>query len=208
MPSLEKGADVSLLSSVAVIAVAEESPTPVPELQLDGEQGMGTLIAVVAFVLLTGLIIMGGRQLLEGRAKEGDRDPMADRTTIRAWLAVSLVGGLLIFSAASFWFDDTTLRSALIGGVVANAGAAVAFYFASKSSDQARKDILNAALPTVLVPNLDGMSLASVQAAIAKLPLTLVTVPPEPAADAKVKSQDPLAHTPTHAGATVTATLK
>ena len=198
---------MSLLSSAAVIAVAEESPTPA-ELQLDGDQGMWTLIAVVAFVLLAGILIMGGRQLLEGRAKDGDRDPMADRTTIRAWLAVSLVGGLLIFSAASFWFDDTTLRSALIGGVVANAGAAVAFYFASKSSDQARKDILNAALPTVLVPNLDGMSLAEVQATIAKLPLTLVTVPPMPKADARVEKQDPPAHTPTHAGTLVTATLK
>ena len=43
-----------------------------------------------------------------------------------------------------------------MGGLAANAGAAVAFYFASKSSDQARKDILTAAFGTTLVPDLVG----------------------------------------------------
>lgn len=33
----------------------------------------------------------------------------------------------------------------LFGGLIANVGAAVAFYFSSKAADQARSDILNAA---------------------------------------------------------------
>ena len=124
-------------------------------------------------------------------------------------MAISLVGGLLIFAAASFWFDDTTLRSTLIGGVVANAGAAVAFYFASKASDQARRDILNAAHPaTVVVPDLVGKDLQEAESAIAKFPLTLVALPPEPVAGAKVTSQQPLAETPAQAGSTVAVMLE
>ena len=40
---------------------------------------------------------------------------------------MALVSGLLIFSAASFFLDDTTLRSLLLGGVVSSAGTATAF---------------------------------------------------------------------------------
>jgi hypothetical protein len=83
----------------------------------------------------------------------------------------------LLFSAISFAIDDTTLRSTLIGGLVANAGAAVAFYFASKSSDQARRDILNASVPSVTVPNLIGKDEHDVNAALASTPLHLVAQP-------------------------------
>ena len=201
---------MSVLSSAALIAVAEASPTPTPEVQLDGEQGAWTLAAVVFFVLAAGVLTLIARILLEGRPQTGGGDDAnPDRTTIRAWLAISLVGGLLIFAAASFWFDDTTLRSTLIGGVIANAGAAVAFYFASKASDQARRDILNAALPTtVVVPDLVGKDLTGAEAEIAKLHLTLVALPPEPPAEAKITSQAPLPGTSAHAGSTVAVMLE
>ena len=112
---------------------------------------------IAGFILLGGLVIVLGRSSLEGsfraRAKAPDEEsPGAaspDRTFIRGWLAIVLVGGLLIFAAVSFQLDDPALRSSLMGGVIASAGAAAAFYFASKSSDQARQDILNAALATV-----------------------------------------------------------
>ncbi|HEX5251382.1 MAG TPA: hypothetical protein VFW14_17090 [Gaiellales bacterium] len=38
------------------------------------------------------------------------------------------------------------LRSTLFGGLVASVGAAVAFYFSSNTADQARSDVLNAAV--------------------------------------------------------------
>jgi peptidoglycan/LPS O-acetylase OafA/YrhL len=193
---------MSLLSSVLLAVAEETTPTPTPEVQLDGEQGAWTLAAVVVFILLAGLLIVGARWGLEGRSGSDDR------TTVRAWLAISLVGGLLIFTAAAFWFDDTTLRSTLVGGVVANAGAAVAFYFASKASDQARKDILTASMATVIVPDLKDKDRAAVEAAMAALPLTLVLDPVEPEAGAVVTSQQPPALTPTHAGSTVTAKLE
>src|SRR3954454_15223203 len=46
-----------------------------------------------------------------------------DCTLVRSWLAISLVGGRVIFTAVSFWIGDTTLRSALVGGRVRDTGA-------------------------------------------------------------------------------------
>jgi hypothetical protein len=46
------------------------------------------------------------------------------------------------------------------GGLVASASAAVALDFSSKSSDQARSDMLSATLGTVEVSNLVGLTVA------------------------------------------------
>ena len=51
-------------------------------------------------------------------SKSASQKDRPDSTLVRSWLAISLVGGLLIFAAVSFWLDDTTLRSTLIGGVI------------------------------------------------------------------------------------------
>ena len=55
---------------------------------------------------------------------------------MRSWIAFALVGGLILFLVFSLGLDDSTLRSTSIGALVANTGAAVAFYFASKASDR------------------------------------------------------------------------
>lgn len=126
---------------------------------------------------------------------------------MRSWLAISLAGGLLLFSAVSFGIDDSTLRSTLIGGLVANAGAAVAFYFASKSADQARHDILNASTPTVLVPNLTGKSPSDVNASLAVMPLHLNSQPPTPDAASVAFDQTPVANQPTPQGSQITVSF-
>jgi hypothetical protein len=110
---------------------------------------------------------------------------------MRSWLALALVGGLLIFAAVSFQLDDTALRSSLLGGVIASAGAATAFYFASKSSDQARQDILNASSPTVTAPNLIGKTKVEVNAALAGAPLYLDALPVTAPDTWTAASQDP-----------------
>jgi hypothetical protein len=63
---------------------------------------------------------------------------------IRSWIAIPLVIGLLIFCAATLLGNDTSLQSILFGGLIANTGAAIAFYFSSQGADKARADILNA----------------------------------------------------------------
>jgi len=193
---------------------------------LSSSQWIIALAMTVGLVIAAGIVVAVARNRLEGGATrqsssdasnklEGGttrqsslgKSNKPDRTLIRSWLAISLAGGLLLFCAISFGIDDTTLRSTLIGGLVANAGAAVAFYFASKSSDQAREDILNASKPQASVPNLVGQDAAAANAAIAASPFLLTREPTSPAAGTVVISQTPAAHQQAPQGAEVTATF-
>jgi hypothetical protein len=109
-------------------------------MSLSSSQGVLLLALVSAATLAAGLVVILGRTKVTG-------DPTAQGgSVIRSWIAISLVIGLLIFCAAAFLINDTSLRSTLFGGLVASVGAAVAFYFSSKTADQARTDILNAAV--------------------------------------------------------------
>jgi hypothetical protein len=157
---------------------------------LTGERFALAALLTVGLVLLLGAMVIGGRWLIERRSGTDPKDD-TDRTWIRSWLAVSLVAGLLTFCAISFWTDDQQLRSTLIGGVVASAGAAVAFYFASRASDQARKDILGAALGSVTIPDLTGMTPVQVNSTLAGLAVKASFTPPEPDDAAKVTDQSP-----------------
>ena len=204
-----------MLTVISVLAQANtgQSSTNPAQTALTGSDKGWTLAVVVGFVLLAGVVLIVGRRWLEGASAPADQAGTAstqsarDTTVVRSWLAISLVGGLLIFVALSFWLNDQTLRSTLIGGVIANAGAAVAFYFASKSSDQARRDILAASLPATVVPNLVGKPVNKVQEAIAATSLRLELRPPAPNAGAQVVMQTPAAGDPAGTGSTVVATF-
>lgn len=172
--------------------------------------------ATVAMVIFAGIVVAGGRSLLEGRkgnadpAQGGtpaDADRSPDMTLIRSWLAITLVAGLLLFCAASFAIDDTTLRSSLLGGLVANSGAGVAFYFASKSADQARRDILDASQFRIVMPSLLGKNLPEIQAILASTPLhlTVPAIAPDPVA--QCTAQHPVANQPIPATSTVMVTF-
>jgi hypothetical protein len=97
---------------------------------------------VVVGMILAGIVVIVSRAYLSG----GTGSDEAGGSVIRSWIAISLVMGLLIFCAAAFLVEETSLRSTLFGGLIASVSAAVAFYFSSKSADQARADILKAAV--------------------------------------------------------------
>lgn len=171
-----------------------------------------TLGLTAGFVIVSGVVVALGRSRLEGTFKtrsgsaqgqESAGQSAPDRTFMRSWLAISLVGGLLIFSAVSFQLDNTTLQSSLLGGVIASAGAAAAFYFASKSADQARQDILNASFPTTTTPSLLGQTRSGVNAALAGTPLYLEAAPTTAADDWIAVSQDPQPNQQTPTGSRV-----
>jgi hypothetical protein len=203
---------MSMLHTMLAQATTPTTTQPPGATHLTGSDKGWTLALVAGFVLLAGLVIIIGRSVLASakpsttpQGTEGGEQP--DRTLLRSWLAISLVGGLLIFCALSFWIDDETLRSTLIGGLIANAGAAVAFYFASKSSDQARQDILSASLPWALVPDLVGKSLAKVHEALATTALRLDARPANPKDAAQVISQYPAANQSAAPGSAIAATF-
>jgi len=117
--------------------------------------------------------------------------------------------GLLAFCGFAFAVYDLGLRSTLIGALAASVGSVVAFYFASKASDEARQDILNAALGTEAVPDLHGASEAEATATMSRSSLTLAYDPqalPSNAAP-RVASQQPLKDTQVARGSAVTVSF-
>ena len=95
---------------------------------------------------------------------------------VRPLLALLLVGGLLILAGASFTLTDadSQTRNLLIGGIVASAAGAVAFYFASRGADEARKDMLSAAFGTETVPQLVGMTVDQAKSSMSVGPFALI----------------------------------
>lgn len=194
----------------------------------------GTILVAltVGFVLLAGLVVAIGRRVLAGGAttkslittlfqrepKSGASataqrpqnlgSPPKDKTLVRSWIAIVLVGALVLFCAAAFWIDDETVRSTLLGGLVATSGTAVAFYFSSKASDQARQDVLGATLGKVAVPSLLGKDLEAVHKALGTVPFFLDTTPASVPADWAVTSQDPPANNLAAVGSTIKATFE
>ena len=124
---------------------------------LSNSQGLTLFLVVVVGILLAGVVVIWGRNIL------GDDQTDQPAPLIRSWIAISLVLGLLAFCAAAFLITDTTLRSTLFGGLIASVGAAIAFYFSSSAADKTRADILKAvaisqgALPAA-APTVTGIS--------------------------------------------------
>jgi hypothetical protein len=178
---------------------------------LSGTNANVVVALTLAFVLLAGVVIAWSRKALVARRRDqttGDAgETTADQTIIRSWIAIVLVGALAFFCAVSFEIDDTTLRSLLLGGLVASTGTAVAFYFASKAADQARQDVLNAALGKVNVPQLKSRSKAEASGTIAALPLTLTPIPATAQDEWIVVSQEPTANQLVLSGSGVKITL-
>lgn len=121
-------------------------PTLVGATSLTSTQAYVILGLVVVGILAAGLVVILGRTQVTADSTSDRGSVNEPGSIIRSWIAIALVIGLLIFCGAAFLVDDTTLRSTLVGGLVASVGAAVAFYFSSKSADQARADILGTAV--------------------------------------------------------------
>lgn len=181
------------------------NPTPSPASHvatLPPFDGSLVLWAVVGIILASGLVIILGRAVLA--QKQSDQTGDSASSIVRSWIAISLVAGLLLFCGVAFAIDDSTLRSTLFGGLVTSVGAAVAFYFSSKSADQARQDVISAALGTTEVPDLVGKNIADARAAISETPLALVVSDSHAAGGSVVTHQSPAKGTSVRSGSKVT----
>ena len=87
--------------------------------------------------------------------------------------------------------EQVITLSTLFGGLVTSVGASVAFYFSSKSAEQARQDVLSAAQVRVNVPNLRGKTITEAQAEMASIPLLLVINDPRARTSEIVVEQSP-----------------
>jgi Putative Ig domain len=97
---------------------------------------------VVVGMIVAGIVVIVSRTSLTSGTTSAD----SGGSVIRSWIAISFVMGLLIFCAVVFLVEESSLRSTLFGGLISSMSAALAFYFSSKSAEQARSDILKAAV--------------------------------------------------------------
>lgn len=178
------------------------------------------VLSVVA--LLAGLIVIYGRNKFVG-PRQGNAPPRGqvgggapgqapqgtDGDFIRSWAAIILVIGLIIFCAFAFAVNDSTLRSTLIGGLIASVGSAVAFYFSSKAADKARQDVANAAtLGTDLVPSLIGKTQGEAAQILGKTSFSLVEDPGSPQDQgSKISTQNPAAYSNSPRGSSIVVTF-
>jgi hypothetical protein len=163
----------------------------------------GQALAVVGIV--AGAIVVIGFVVILARSV-GGKDP--EQSVVRSWIALTLVAGLVLFCAVTFAINDPNLRSTVFGGLTASVGAAVAFYFSSKASDQARKDILSATFGTETVPDLSKMTEADATTTLGKTSLKLQVSPDSSKdADAVVTTQQPPKDSVVTKGSTLVVTL-
>jgi hypothetical protein len=160
--------------------------------------------------LLAGGVVLTGRKMFAGKgaaAGEPAGSPGApDGDFIRSWIAIILVLGLITFCAFAFAINDSSLRSTLIGGLIASVGSAVAFYFSTKSADKARQDVVAAAVGTDTVPNLFGKTAQEAAEALGQTSLRLA-VRDGAAAAGHVSEQFPAANADTPKGSAVQVTI-
>jgi len=187
-------------------AAATASPTATPTATSTSTQLTPANTAVLTWgQTLTALLIMGvvllaaGAVVIWARQQAGSRAAAKAGTTgsatapdsgkgsaafevgasvVRSWIAISLVIGLLLFCALTFAVPDPTLRSTLIGALTASVGSAMAYYFSTKSAEQARQDLMTTIAGSEVVPDLHGMNAATAATTLGKTSLKLEINPP------------------------------
>jgi hypothetical protein len=180
--------------------------------QLSAIPGWAALTTVATVIILSGVVVIIGRYWLENkkatsRSVQGPGRPSdSDGTLVRSWIAIALVSGLLVFCAVTLSTGDAPLQNTLFGGLVTSVGAAAAFYFSTKSAEQARRDVLNASQSTTDVPNLHGLNVTQAQAEMSKTSLQLVLEQPGAPVSEVVASQSPPPGNSLVAGGKVTIT--
>ena len=189
-------------STLGLTQIPSPSPTPatsVPTLPWD--QTLAVMCIVAAAVLLAGFGVFVTQVVTSKQAKH-----TPDASIVRSWIALSLVLTLVLLSAAVLGIPDSSLRSTLIGALTASVGSAITHYFSSKSSDQARQDLLDATVGTELVPNLTNKTEAEAAIILGTTSFKLTIDPTSPASspDAQITKQTPLADTPSRRGSSVT----
>lgn len=95
-----------------------------------------------AVLIIVGLILIGVLILIW--RQRGPAEGRGRVSLVRSWIAVGLIFGLLMFCLLSFSMSDGGLRDTLMGGLTTSVGAAIAYYFSSKSGEQARQDLTEA----------------------------------------------------------------
>lgn len=194
-PTSNSGATTVLDSSVSTTTLNDSvstTTTVAPKVaNITDNYRLVIVLAVFSLLLVTGITIPVSRYYLEvrpaveaarggggGSSGPGGNAPRSQvqadfsSTFLRSWVAMTLVGGLLLFVGMCFWLDDSALRNTAVGGLLSASAAAVAFYFAGKTAEDARKDKkLSSAQPMVKVPKVMNFTPNEVEAVFSSIGL-------------------------------------
>ncbi|NEN06830.1 PASTA domain-containing protein [Diaminobutyricibacter tongyongensis] len=157
------------------IPAEAQSPTAPSSTTLGSLPPWALTGAIILVVVVVGVLLV-----VNGWPRAATASSSADRSVVRSWIAVSLVVGLLVLTAAEIAGNNATTTSALIGGLTASVGSAIAYYFSTKASEQAQEKLTTAAGSRggpIVVPDLMGKSVNDALLALGSLELRLVVDP-------------------------------
>jgi hypothetical protein len=157
------------------IPAETQSPAATPSTTLGSLPPWALTGAIIIVVVVVGVLLV-----VNGWPRAATAASSADRSVVRSWIAVSLVVGLLVLTAAEIAGNNATTTSALIGGLTASVGSAIAYYFSTKASEQAQEKLTTASAASggpVVVPDLMGKSVTDALLALGSLELRLVVDP-------------------------------
>lgn len=130
--------------------------------------GIPWWVPIVA--LLVVMVLAFGALLFYGWPS-ADNEKRAANSVVRAWISVTLIAALVILAGLTLGGTDSNLRNVLIGGIVAAASTAVAFYFATKANEAANANVLRAA-------GIDGSAASKPPLALSQVAVPTLTNPP------------------------------
>lgn len=162
------GAISSRSSTIGTSSTGAKSGSPGPTPSAPSTLSSGDTLLAVLFIAIA--MLVAGVVVIWARSLQKPTHGTIGNSYIRAWIAISLIMGLLLFCALSFGINDSTLRSSLVGGLTASLGSAIAFYFLSNSAAQASQALLTATGATDVVPSLVGMTQAQARSALGASP--------------------------------------
>jgi PASTA domain len=161
------------MSVITAAPAPSPSATPTPSAIAPDLSSTGLVWLIVIGLLLVAIFVLINTAL-SARLNRG-RGNIPLPSVVRAWIAIALVVGLLVFTGATLGGQDESLRSSLVGALVAAVGSATAYYFATKSAETAINAVTGAAaVANDVVPTLTGLSLGDALAALGSTNFKLV----------------------------------
>ncbi len=123
----------------------------------------------IAALLVVMVLAFGG--LLAYGWPSAKNEKRAANSVVRAWISITLIAALLVLAGLTLGGADSNLRNVLIGGIVASASTAVAFYFATKANEAANENVLKAA-------GIDGSTAPKPPLALSQVAVPALSKPP------------------------------
>jgi hypothetical protein len=178
------------------------TPTPVPPVLPAISSSLSSTVLVVLIVIalaLVGLfVLLNNRQasIRKGKGK-GNAVNLPLPSVIRAGIAIALVVALIVYTGATLGGQDESVRSALVGGLVAAVASATAYYFASNAAQQALNAVsATTATANAAVPDLRKMTLTEALSTLGSTNFKLVI----DASSASTAATPPMIASQDHAG--------